>query len=127
MKPKKILYQDQEKIRKEILTEIKEKKLQTITEAYLIGSLAEGTFGIYEQEYEGQTGSDIDIVALPLTIPPTWKNEGEGYGWHTRYRGDIIRVENNEHHINVMVPFQNNIGLFWKIAKELEWRCIKLQ
>ncbi len=78
MKPKKTLYKNQEEIFLKFLKFINPffKKYKEIGEAYLWGSIADKTFGIYEEEYRGHTGSDIDLVIFPdpkLGIPKNWK------------------------------------------------------
>jgi len=79
MKPNKILYKNQKEILKRFLEFIKPffKKYKEIEEAYLWGSLAKGEFGIYEKEYHGEIGSDVDLVIFlkeNKDIPKNWKN-----------------------------------------------------
>ena len=66
MKPNKIIYEDQQAVWKEaeqfLLTLIKDKS--AVKKAIVWASLAEGTFGLYEEEYQGMEGSDIDLVLL---------------------------------------------------------------
>lgn len=65
-KPRKILYENQEKIwnsAKLFLKEVVEDK-PAVKEALVWASLAEGKFGLYDHEYDGREGSDIDLVVI---------------------------------------------------------------
>jgi len=126
MKPKKLIYESQKEVHDLIIRKLKA-YLKDIKEAYLIGSLTEGKFGKYIKKYEGFYGSDIDIVIIPIEINTKWKYKGEFYNWHKKYNAGIIKVKNIEHPINFMVPSNNNIDLFWKNAKELNWKVEKLK
>ncbi len=76
-KPRKILYENQEAIwknAKEFLTQIVTDK-PVVQEALVWASLAEGKFGLYEHEYDGREGSDIDLVVIldeAFAIPKDW-------------------------------------------------------
>ena len=77
-KPRKILYENQEKIwdsAKQFLKEMVEDK-PFVQEALVWASLAEGKFGLYEHEYDGREGSDIDLVVIldeKFQLPESWK------------------------------------------------------
>lgn len=126
-KPNKIIYENQKEVHDFITNELKLKYLKEVKEAYLIGSLANGNFGKYAEEYEGYLGSDIDIVVIPIKIDSAWKYEGEFYNWHKRYTIGQIIVNKITHPISFMVPFDNKIELFWKNAKQLNWKVEKLK
>ncbi|MEK6889488.1 MAG: hypothetical protein AABW80_05270 [Nanoarchaeota archaeon] len=126
MKPEKTIYADQKEIHDLIIDKLKP-YLKNVKEAYLIGSLSEGKFGQYIEKYEGFYGSDIDVVIIPIKILSEWKYEGEFYNWHKRYNAGIIKIKDIEHPINFMIPFNNNLDLFWQKAKELKWKVEKLK
>ncbi|MBI3334056.1 hypothetical protein HYZ97_01075 [Candidatus Pacearchaeota archaeon] len=67
MKPEKTIYKNQKEIHDSIINKLKP-YLEYAKEAYLIGSLLEGKFGIYAEEHEGYYGSDIDVVIIPIEI-----------------------------------------------------------
>lgn len=77
MKPQKTIYKNQGEIQKKFIEFIQPflQKYPEIKEAYLEGSLAKGNFGLYEKEYKGHTGSDVDLVlVIDGKIPSNWKN-----------------------------------------------------
>ncbi len=127
MKPNKIVYENQKEIHDFIINKLKSSCLKYVKEAYLIGSLADGKFGKYKEEYEGQLGSDIDVVAIPMKIKSNWKYQGDFYNWHKKYDVEKIKIKNIQHSISFMLPFNENINLFWKIAKQLNWKVEKLK
>lgn len=126
-RPEKTIYQNQKEVHDFIIDKLESEQLKNAKEAYLIGSLAEGKFGKYVEEYEGYFGSDIDLVVIPSTIPKEWKYEGDFYNWHKRYFGGIIIYNGISHPIHIQIPFDNNIELFYKKAKELNWKIEKLK
>jgi len=104
MKPKKIIYENQAEVwgnaKKYLLNLISNQPC--VKEAIVWASLAEGTFGVYEEEYRGQEGSDIDLVLIideEYPIPKQWKftkikkswfafqSESEDYGRQRRISG----------------------------------------
>src|SRR3990167_631229 len=107
MKPKKITYENQKEVHNLIVKELKSKYLNNAKEAYLIGSLTNGNFGIYDEIYEGYFGSDIDIVIIPLKISKNWKYLGDFYNWHKKYYGGEIKISKTTPPINFMIPFNN--------------------
>jgi len=126
-KPNKIPYKNQKEIYGIIISKIKNNYLKDMQQAYLIGSLASGSFGKYEKEYEGYLGSDVDIVALPKKIKEEWVYEGEFHNWHKRYHIGEINIENVIHPINLMAPLKENFEDLWLLAKKLNWIVIKLK
>src|SRR3989344_5300588 len=100
-KPKKIIYENQKEVHDMVIDKIKKEYLHEIKEAYLIGSLASGKFGKYEEKFEGYFGSDIDLVVLPKSIiPKKWKYPGEFYNWHNRYLAGEIKIKETFHPIS---------------------------
>ena len=126
-KPHKTSYKNQKEICNIIISKIKNNYLKDMQQAYLIGSLASGSFGKYKKEYGGYSGSDVDIVALLKKIRKEWVYEGEFYNWHKRYYIGEINIENVTHPINLMVPLKRNFEDLWLLAKKLNWVVIKLK
>jgi hypothetical protein len=124
---KKTIYPNQEEIRKKIIKTLQKEYLSNIKEAFIIGSLSTGQFGVYNQKKEGYFGSDIDLVALPIKIKKSWKYEGEFHNWHKRYHAGNIKIKGIEHPINLLVPFDNNMNIFWDQVKKLNWNPIKIK
>lgn len=106
MKPKKIIYEDQQEVWREA-----EKFLQSIVKdkpavkkAIVWASLAEGKFGLYEEEYQGMEGSDIDLVLImdeEEIVPEEWAYTGVSKSWFDlytklgkfKYKGHIHKVD----------------------------------
>src|SRR3989344_2476801 len=103
MKPLKIVYKNQKEVHDYIIEKTKY-LLKEVKEAYLIGSLASGCFGRYVEEYKG-----------------------EFHNWYKSYNVREINIENTAHPVNLMVPFNEDIQLFWNKAKELNWKVEKLK
>ncbi|HLC31357.1 MAG TPA: hypothetical protein VJK51_01695 [Candidatus Nanoarchaeia archaeon] len=127
MKPNKTPYKNQKKIHDLILSELKKSYLNNIKEAYVIGSLVNGNFGVYDEEYEGYKGSDIDVVIITEKINKAWKYEGDFYDWHKAYLAGEIKIEKTRHPIKLLIPINNDIQLFFNKAKELNWKIEKLK
>lgn len=127
MKPEKIIYKNQEEIHDLIIKELKSEYFKYVKEAYLIGSLANGNFGRYKEKYEGYSGSDIDLVVILPKINKKWQYEGEFYNWHKKYKAGVIKIKEIEHPVNFMIPFNQNINLFFEKAKELNWKVERLK
>ena len=127
MKPNKIPYQNQRKVHDFIVAKLKKNYLTHIAEAYIIGSLVNGTFGTYETEHEGYGGSDIDVVVITEKINPTWKYKGEFYNWHTSYLVGEITIKKTVHPINYMIPFNTDLSIFLKVAKKKDWKMEKIK
>ena len=127
MKPEKTIYENQKEIHEKIVSKIKRNYLKYMKELYLIGSLVDGKFGKYAEQYEGYYGSDVDLVGIPITIPKEWKYEGEFYNWNTKYTLGEVKIKKTVHPIIFQVPFNQNIELFWEKVKELNWQVEKLK
>src|SRR3989338_8840421 len=124
-KPNKKIYQNQKEIHNLIIKQLKMGLLKKISKADLIGSLAQDSVGIEESEYEGYLGSDIDLVVLTnKDIPKSWKYEGDFYDWHKKYNAGVIVFKGIKHPITILIPFKQDMSLFWKKAKELNW-CVE--
>ena len=119
----KIIYPNQKEIHDKIIRILKEKYLNNFGEAYLIGSLASGKFG----KYENQEVSDIDIVAIPNKINKKWIYEGEFHEWHKRYQIGEIEIENNLHPISLLIPLKDNFKDLFRLGKELNWKIEKIK
>ena len=117
MKSAKIVYENQQEIKKFIIQELKSKYFDDVKEAYLIGSLATGNFGRYAEEYEGYHGSDLDIVVIPIKINEKWRYEGESHDWHKIYNVGEITIDKIIHPIKFMIPFNEDINLLFQKAK----------
>jgi|SRR3989344_8689680 len=124
IKPKKIIYKNQKEVHDFIITELRSKYFDKVKEAYLIGSLANENFGKYK---DSDQVSDVDVVIIPTEIPREWKYEGEFYSWHKKYNIGKIKIKDNLHQINFMIPFEQKIKLFFEKAKELNWKIEKLK
>ena len=105
VKPTKILYEDQkelwEKASSYILKLIKNQPC--VKEAYIWASLAEGQFGIYEEEYQGRLASDIDLVIVlneNESIPKSWKYLHVEKSWFKLYKLGIFEYKGNAHPID---------------------------
>ncbi|MDP3881677.1 MAG: hypothetical protein Q8Q31_02245 [Nanoarchaeota archaeon] len=127
MKSAKIVYENQEEIKKFIIQESKSKYLEDVKEAYLIGSLTTGNFGRYPEVYEGYFGSDLDVVVVPIKINSNWKYEGESHDWSKIYRVGEITIEKIVHPVKFMIPFNDNIHLLFEKAEELNWKVERLK
>ena len=130
MKPKKILYDNQEQIWNE--AEIKLKKLlsncKSVKEAYVWASLAEGKFGIYEKPYRNQIGSDIDLVIImnePIDIPQDWKYTKIEKSWFDLYHLGYFQYKNNKHQIDGLIFIHSKHDLN-KMKKSLKGRSKKI-
>ncbi len=66
MKPKKILYENQDKVLEKASKYLIEliRNEPCVKKAFIWASLAEGKFGVYEKEYSGRFLSDIDLVII---------------------------------------------------------------
>lgn len=127
-KPKKIVYPNQkdtfEKFRKFILPYLKE--IPEIKEARIWASLAEGKFGTYEEEFRGQTGSDVDLVLLleeGKEPPKEFKDINVHKSWFNGYIDKRFRhfdYDGNDHQVDVLLVRRDKID----VAREkLRGRC----
>jgi predicted nucleotidyltransferase len=130
MKPAKIIYEDQEEVWNK--AEICLKKLlltcNSVKEAYVWASLAEGKFGIYEKPYQGQIGSDIDLVIVmkePMHIPKDWKFTKVEKRWFDLYYLGYFNHKGHKHQIDglIVIPSKHNLN---RMKKLLEGRSKKI-
>lgn len=119
----KIIYPNQKEIHDKIINILIKKYLSKFGEVYLIGSLANGNFG----KYENQEVSDIDIVAIPKKLDEKWIYEGEFHGWHKKYKIGEIEIENTFHPISLMIPLKDNFKDLFKLGKKLNWKVEKIK
>lgn len=110
MKPRKIPYENQEEIYEKFIEFIDPffREYGEITESYLWGSLAAKTFGLYEEEYEGQIGSDVDLVIFINSnsrIPKDWELLHD-HSWMGAYKHPKFRdfkYKGNIHKVDLLV------------------------
>jgi len=127
-KPKKTIYENQEEILRTIVKELKEKYLKNFSKAYLTGSLVSKKFGKYEKEYEGYLGSDIDIAAIPnKRIPKSWRYKGINHEWNNEYHIGEIKINENLHPINLMIPLKNDYKLIITKTKEIKNKILRIK
>ncbi|MBS3086953.1 nucleotidyltransferase domain-containing protein [Candidatus Pacearchaeota archaeon] len=116
MKPEKIKYKNQREVLKKFLNFIEpflKKYGNEIKEAYLWGSLVEGTFGLYKKEYMGQIGSDVDLVVFlkkDSDIPSEWKSLNTKKSWFSLYKEKdfrVFRYMKNPHKVDLIVVNKN--------------------
>ncbi|MEK6934351.1 MAG: nucleotidyltransferase domain-containing protein [Nanoarchaeota archaeon] len=127
-KPKKILYENQDKILKKILDLLRNDIPQN-AEAILFGSLAESKFGKYVKKHNNHEGSDIDIIVFidKKNIPPHWKYLNVSKGWWDLHRGTKIEINETIHKTDILVVKNG----FEEIARQRiidkEWKTIKIR
>lgn len=115
-KPEKTLYENQAEIwetAKKVLVEMVEDK-PVVQEALVWASLAEGKFGLYEQEYRGQEGSDIDLVIITdenYELPPEWKFTTVEKSCFDLYRVGKFMHEGHKHPIDGLIVFPSRHSL----------------
>jgi|SRR3989344_1329868 len=128
IKPKKTEYTNQKEIFEIVLKEIKKKYLKLFSRAYVMGSLVSGKFGIYEKEYEGYLGSDIDIIGIPKDcLPKNWKYKGICHDWHHAYQIGVIEIKGIKHPINLIIPIKHDLKLLFDKTKELKKEIIRIK
>jgi len=116
MKPKKIIYENQAEVwgnaKKYLLNLISNQPC--VKEAIVWASLAEGTFGVYEEEYRGQEGSDIDLVLIideEYPIPKQWKFTKIKKSWFDLYSlGKFVHI-GHIHNIDGLLVFPSRHNL----------------
>lgn len=109
-KPDKILYKSQrmvwKKAEKYLVNLVKPHKC--VSEAVVWASLAEGQFGLYEEEYRGREGSDIDLVILideKHSLPNEWKFTAIEKSCFDLYRLGSFIYNGNTHEIDGLLVF----------------------
>lgn len=115
-KPNKILYENQDEVwgkAKDFLIE-KVKDEPCVQEALVWASLAEGKFGLYEEEYKGQEGSDIDLVIIvdeSHPIPRDWSFTTIEKSCFDLYHLGKFVHEGHKHPIDGLVVFPSRHDL----------------
>ena len=117
MKPSKRLYENQEDILEEASKYLRLvlSKCNSVKEAYVWASLAEGKFGVYEEPYRGQTGSDIDLVIVvnePFELPKEWKFTKVHKSWFDLYHIGFFNYKRNIHQIDglIVIPSRHDLN-----------------
>ena len=130
MKPRKILYSNQEDVWNKSVHCLKKvlSKCKFIKEVYVWASLAEGKFGLYKEQYRNQIGSDIDLVIIlkePYVIPKEWKFTKVEKSWFDLYFLGYCEYEGNQHQIDglIVIPSKHDLS---KMKKSLEGRSKKI-
>ena len=74
-KPEKIIYDNQKLILNKIVDFIRTILNENVKEAYLFGSVVNGKFGKYAENYKSHEGSDIDLIVFIKNrkVPNNWK------------------------------------------------------
>ncbi len=83
-------------------------KQPCVGEAHIWASLAEGTFGVYEREYQGETCSDIDVIILVderHPVPGDWEHVDFEFPWFDLYELGRFDYKGNSHRIDGMLVF----------------------
>ena len=130
MKPQKILYKNQNDIWNKAEAHLKKLLLNSnhVKEAYVWASLAEGKFGIYEEPYKNQIGSDIDLVVVLENyndIPKDWKFTKVEKSWFDLYKLGYFEYNGNKHQIDglIVIPSKHDLE---KMKKALAGRSKKI-
>jgi len=130
MKPHKILYTDQkelwEKASSYILSLITNEPC--VKEVYVWASLAEKQFGLYEEEYQGRLGSDIDLVIIlheDQPIPKNWKYLHVEKSWFKLYKLGIFVYNGTAHPIDGLLVFPSRHNMT-RMKEMLEGRSKRM-
>ena len=128
IKPKKFIYENQEKILGIILKELKGLFKNISCKVYLVGSSITGEFGEYEKEYQGHKGSDIDLIIFinQKDIPDNWKYLNTEKSWWKLYHIDKLKINKIKHKIDAMVVKENREKHAVKRIKEI-WNPLKIK
>ena len=127
-KPRKIIYENQEKIHEKIVDFVNS-KIRNVNEAYLTGSVARREFGRYVEKYRGEDGSDIDVVVfIPKNeIPKSWKDLKTTRIWWDLYSGGRIEINGIEHRLDLLVVHEGKEEHAKNRLKELGWKLERLK
>ncbi|MAG50557.1 hypothetical protein CL621_02870 [archaeon] len=114
-KPNKKIYKNQGDVLKKFKKFIAPlfEKFKEIEKAILWGSLAREEFGLYEKEYNGHCGSDIDLIIFlrkNSKIPENWKDLGIHELWFNVYKDNSFRYfkyNKNIHKVDLII-IKNN-------------------
>ncbi len=125
VKPEKILYENQEVVfRKAVSQVIPLLRPACVNQAIVWASLAEHTFGVYKEQYEGKAGSDIDLVIIVderYPIPKEWKFTKVKKSWFDLYQLGYFVHENHIHPIDGLLVFPSRHDLS-KVMTNLKGR-----
>lgn len=110
MKPHKIIYPNQEDVWEKASSYLLNliQNQPCIKKAYVWASLAEGLFGLYNKEYQGRVGSDIDLVIIlneDKKIPKKWKYTGIEKSCFKLYKIGEFEYNGNIHPIDGLIVF----------------------
>lgn len=127
MKPNKVLYENQEDVwkaaRKFLLDLVKDKP--AVKKAIVWASLAEGKFGLYEGQYRGVEGSDIDLVLImdeKYPVPEGWHWTTVSKSWFDLYTnmGNFV-YRGHKHKVDGLLVFPSRHSLK-KMEKSIKGR-----
>ena len=115
-KPEKILYQNQNEIWEQAKGHLVDivKDEPVVKEALVWASLAEGKFGLYQEKYREQEGSDIDLVVITdenYEIPQEWKFTTVEKSCFDLYRLGKFTYEGHQHPIDGLIVFPSRHNL----------------
>jgi predicted nucleotidyltransferase len=108
MKPHKTLYKNQDDVweKAKVCLDSLLSECSDVKEAYVWASLAEKKFGLYDEVYRNQVGSDIDLVLVmhePFELPKTWKYLKVEKRWLSLYRLGYFEYQENQHEIGGLI------------------------
>ncbi len=126
-KPKKIIYGNQKEIHNFIFSYLQLILANIKCEAYLVGSSTTCKFGKYNEPYEGEGGSDMDLVIFLKEIPLTWNKLNIERNWWELYRIGELKIDNTIHFVNAMVVKKGMRDIAMKKFKELKWNVEEIK
>lgn len=128
MNKEKIVYSNQEEIRKIISNYLISIFTEKIQSAYLFGSSIAGTFGKYKEKYKSHDGSDIDVIVFisENNVPKDWKYLNTEGSWWKLYRAGRIEINGTVHKVEALVVKKDKEGLAKK-SKLFKENIIKLK
>lgn len=128
VKPKKELYDNQNKLYIELKNQLIDKIPKFVKEAYLFGSLTVNKFGTYVQPFGRHKGSNFDVLAVMDThnIPLKWVYIGKDDLW-TIYGVDRIKINGNRHRIDFFIVEKSNIKKALVKLSNLGWKPEKIK
>ncbi len=130
-KPPKKLYKNQTDVWNKALPVLEQvlKKSDSVKEAYVWASLAEGKFGLYEETYQGREGSDVDLVIVmnePADIPTAWEDTTIRKSFFDLYKVGMFTYDGHKHPIDGLVVFPSRHDLT-KMKERLEGRSKQIK
>lgn len=124
-KPEKILYEDQEAVFQKAVSQLLSLVHQPcVNQAIVWASLAEHTFGVYKEQYQGKEGSDIDLVIIVderYPVPKDWKFTKVRKSWFDLYQLGYFMHEKHIHPIDGLLVFPSRHDLS-KVITNLKGR-----